>query len=135
MRVKHFRLEKDGTRYLLALLPISFGKLADDHVAPRGGIATDGWFMLAIDTDLFVEFDPFAWVEKDWDLVYAHFFLREKAKELRGGQILRTHEIRAEYEELVQALAGERGIVPPGIHKSAAADRDTTPIAAEEPAS
>lgn len=108
MRVKHFRLETDGQRYLIALLPINFGKLVDDR-AVEAAISTDGFYMLAIDDDAYVEADPYGWISKDWDLVCAHFYLREKAKELRGGQILHAADVRTEVDHIVQKLAVERG--------------------------
>ena len=107
MRVKHFRLETQDKRYLLALLPINFGKLVDDR-AVEAAIATEAFYMLAIDDDAYVEADPYGWISKDWDLACAHFFLREKAEELRGGQVLHADEIRAEVEQLVKKLAGAR---------------------------
>lgn len=107
MRVKHYRLETEGKRYLLALLPINFGKLADDR-AVEAAISIEGFYMLAIDDDAYVEADPYGWLNKDWDLVCAHFYLREKAKELRGGQILRAANVRAEVDHIVKKLAGER---------------------------
>lgn len=114
MRVKHYRLETEEKRYLLALLPINFGRLADDRSATGGGraveaaVSTEGFYMLAIDDDAYVEADPYGWLSKDWDLVCAHFFLREKAKELRGGQILHASEIRSEVDHIVKKLAGAR---------------------------
>lgn len=107
MRVKHYRLETEERRYLLALLPINFGRLADDR-AVEAAISTDGFYMLAIDDDAYVEADPYGWISKDWDLVCAHFFLREKAKELRGGQILHAEDVRAEVDHIVKKLAGDR---------------------------
>ena len=107
MRVKHYRLETENKRYLLALLPINFGKLVDDR-AVEAAIATEAFYMLAIDDDAYVEADPYGWISKDWDLACAHFFLREKATELRGGQVLHADEIRAEVEAIVRKLAGER---------------------------
>lgn len=107
MKVKHFRFETAEKRYFLALLPIDFGKLADEH-AVEAAIATDGFFMLAIDDDSYVEADPYGWIGKDWDLVYVHFFLREKAKELRGGQILCAGEVRAAVQSMVDQLLAER---------------------------
>lgn len=107
MRVKHYRLETEERRYLLALLPINFGRLAEDR-AVEACISTDGFYMLAIDDDAYVEADPYGWISKDWDLVCAHFYLREKAKELRGGQVLRSAEVRAEVDHIVKKLAGER---------------------------
>ena len=74
----------------------------------EAAIATEAFYMLAIDDDAYVEADPYGWISKDWDLACAHFFLREKAKELRGGQVLDAGEIRAEVEEIVKKLAGER---------------------------
>ncbi|MEK7355623.1 MAG: hypothetical protein AAB250_04195 [Bdellovibrionota bacterium] len=110
MRVKHYRLETDEKRYLLALLPINFGRLSDDR-AVEAAIATEGFYMLALDDDAYVEADPYGWLNKDWDLVCAHFYLREKAKELRGGQVLRAAEVRAEVDHIVKKLACERGQV------------------------
>lgn len=107
MRVKHFRLETENRRYLLALLPIDFGRLADDK-AVDAAVATEGFYMLAIDDDAYVEADPYGWISKDRDLVCAHFFLREKAKELRGGQVLHAAEIRREIEHIVNKLAPPR---------------------------
>lgn len=114
MRVKHFRLETEEKRYLLALLPINFGKLADDRSATGGGraveaaISTDGFYMLAIDDDAYVESDPYGWLDKDWDLFCAHFFLREKANEIRGGQVLRIEAIQEEIDPIVRKLASAR---------------------------
>ena len=107
MRVKHFRLETEEKRYLLALLPINFGRLADAR-AVDAAITTEGHYLLAIDDDAYVEADPYGWIGKDWDLVYAHFFLREKAGDLRGGTVLRSHEIREEVMGTVMRLVSER---------------------------
>lgn len=107
MRVKHFRIETEGKRYLLALLPINFGKLADDH-AVEAAITTEGHYMLAIDDDAYVEADPYGWIGKDWDLVYTHFYLREKVDELRGGTILDVEQIREEVAAIVKKLVAER---------------------------
>lgn len=107
MLIKHFRLETEKKRYLLALIPINFGKLTDDR-AVEAAITTDGYYMLAIDDDAFVEADPYGWVSKDWDLVYAHFYLREQAAEIRGGTILRAADIRASVAPTVLRLLGER---------------------------
>lgn len=112
MRVKHFRLETEERRYLLALLPINFGKLADDR-AVEAAITTDGHYMLAIDDDAYVEADPYGWIGKDWDLAFAHFYLREKAAELRGGTVLHAEEIRDEVAAVVRRLASERETAAP----------------------
>lgn len=114
MRVKHFRLETEEKRYLLALLPINFGKLAEDRSSAGVGravestIAIDGVYMLAIDDEAYVEADPYGWLDRDWNLVCAHFYLREKAKELRGGQVLHASEVRDEVDHIVRKLAGAR---------------------------
>jgi hypothetical protein len=128
MRVKHFRLETDDKRYLLALLPINFGKLADDR-AVDAAITTEGHYLLAIDDDAYVEADPYGWIGKDWDLVYAHFFLREKAGGLRGGTVLRATEIRAEVAATVERLVSERST------NSQAAEMESSNEATSSPAS
>lgn len=104
MRVKHYRLETEEKRYLLALLPINFGRLAEERVV-EAAVSTDGFYMLAIDDDAYVEADPYGWLSRDWDLVCAHFFLRERAKGLRGGQVLRAADVRAEVDHIVKKLA------------------------------
>ena len=119
MRVKHFRIETQGKRYLLALLPINFGKLADDH-AVEAAITTEGHYMLAIDDDAYVEADPYGWIGKDWDLVYTHFYLREKVNDLRGGTVLDVEQIRDEVGAIVKKLVAERNGDEP-------ADKNGTP--------
>jgi hypothetical protein len=122
MRVKHFRLETVEKRYLLALLPINFGRLADDH-AVEAAITTEGHYMLAIDDDAYVEADPYGWIGKDWDLVYTHFYLREKVNDLRGGTILDAARIREEVAAIVQRLVSERNGDKPVDQPEARSDR------------
>jgi hypothetical protein len=107
MRVKHFRLDTQERRYLVALIPINFGRLADDR-AVEAAIMTEGHYMIAIDDDAYVEADPYGWIGKDWNLVLAHFFLREKVGDLRGGQILRIAEIQSAVGDVVKQLIAER---------------------------
>lgn len=107
MRVKHFRLETNDRCYLVALIPINFGKLAEDR-SVDAGITTEGLYMLAIDDDAYVEADWCGWLSKDWDLVLAHFYLRDKVNELRGGQALQATEIREKVEAVVKKLITER---------------------------
>ncbi|MEK8022884.1 MAG: hypothetical protein AAB229_03650 [Candidatus Hydrogenedentota bacterium] len=107
MRVKHFRLETGDRHYLVALIPINFAKLADDRTADVG-ITTEGLYMIAIDDDAYVEADPYAWDSKDRDLVLAHFYLRDKVNELRGGQVLQASDIREKVGAVVEKLVAER---------------------------
>lgn len=107
MRVKHFRLETDIRNYLVALIPINFGKLADNR-AIDAGITAEGLYMIAIDDDAYVEADPYAWDSKDRDLVLTHFYLRDNVNELRGGQVLRAAEIREKVGTVVNKLMTER---------------------------
>ena len=123
-RVKHFRFETPDKRYLLALVPICFGKLADDR-AVEAAITTEGQFMLAIDDDAYVEADPYGWISKDWNLAYVHFYLRERANELRGGQVLKADEVKAEVMPMIKKL----GLRAPGPPR-----KDEPPVAAAAPA-
>lgn len=133
MRVKHFRLDTDTKRYYLALLPIDFRRLLDDK-AVETAIATEGFFLLAIDDDSYVEADPYGWLEKDWDLFCAHFYLRERAKTLRGGQVLYASEIRDAVEDVARKLVSERdGAAPDASEQDAPAEDEADASASASP--
>lgn len=126
--VKHFRVEGADKKYLLALLPIDFGKLVSSCTADPA-VATEGFFLLVIDDDAYVEADPYGWVSKDMDLAYLHFYLRDNATKLRGGTVLQMDAIRKEVAEVVARLTKPRANNDELHPKSAAPATTATPSA------